>query len=196
MEVPTIVFNKWRSPLEVEEALKKKEVRTLKEQEVIDLLDKMDKPDLVAVVNTGSSIFIVDEHNDPSKNYNMWDFHANFELTPNILKIIGEYEGVEVLKCFTRYRGWLGVGQLFNEKTIFKGINERIREYFYANGTYLLKGEDAARKVLNNVLDNYNCEYTLYKSDTGELFPVAATNKEELNNLLGSLHDKKQQANQ
>lgn len=187
MFVPEIVFNKWRSQQKIEKDLEKKEVKTAKEQEILDVLQQIDRGETLNIISSPNGIFIMDEHNNPGNNYKLWDFHANFDLTPRIMRMIGEHAGVEVLKCFTRYRGWIGIGNLFDEKTIFKNINKLIKEHFYKTGQYILSSKDAARKCLADVLDGYDCHYDFHTTINGEFIPVAGKTKEELDKLLANI---------
>jgi hypothetical protein len=57
-------------------------------------------------------------------NYDCWIGHTNFNLTPTIKSQLEEVEGVEVLKICSRYRFFVGVGQMFN----FKGVRESIEK--------------------------------------------------------------------
>jgi len=59
-------------------------------------------------------------------NYDCWLGHSNFNLTPSIKSEIERVEGVEVLKICSRYRFFLGVGQMFKFTDVRKNIEEII----------------------------------------------------------------------
>jgi hypothetical protein len=59
-------------------------------------------------------------------NYDCWLGHANFDITPSIKKDLEKVTGVEVLKICSRYRFFLGVGQMFNFSDVRKNIEELI----------------------------------------------------------------------
>tara|TARA_B100000073_G_scaffold203211_1_gene168506 strand:+ start:618 stop:1034 length:417 start_codon:yes stop_codon:yes gene_type:complete len=59
-------------------------------------------------------------------NYDCWLGHTNFNVTPSIKKEFEEVEGVEVLKICSRYRFFVGVGQMFDFKDVRKRIEEII----------------------------------------------------------------------
>ncbi len=59
-------------------------------------------------------------------NYDCWLGHSNFDLTPSIKTEIEKVEGVEVLKICSRYRFFLGVGQMFRFTDVRKNIEEII----------------------------------------------------------------------
>ena len=59
-------------------------------------------------------------------NYDRWLGHSNFDLTPSIKSEIEKVEGVEVLKICSRYRFFLGIGQMFKFTDVRKNIEEII----------------------------------------------------------------------
>tara|TARA_Y100000389_G_scaffold169424_1_gene175671 strand:+ start:432 stop:833 length:402 start_codon:yes stop_codon:yes gene_type:complete len=59
-------------------------------------------------------------------NYDCWLGHSNFDLTPSIKTEIEKVEGVEVLKICSRYRFFLGIGQMFRFTDVRKNIEEII----------------------------------------------------------------------
>jgi len=57
-------------------------------------------------------------------NYDCWIGHSNFNITPSIKQEFEEVEGVEVLKICSRYRFFVGVGQMFD----FKEVRQKIEQ--------------------------------------------------------------------
>ncbi len=70
------------------------------------------------------------EHNDPSKTFNFWVGHTNFNVSEPIRKIINKIDGVEILNVYTRYRFRIGVGKMFTPRDVTRDINRKISEYF------------------------------------------------------------------
>ncbi len=66
------------------------------------------------------------ESNLPSKIYNFWMGHTNFDITHEIAHQISLVEGVESLDIFTRYRFRLGIGKIFAEDEVKKAIKREI----------------------------------------------------------------------
>lgn len=64
----------------------------------------------------------ITENNTPSKIYNFWMLHTNFNISEPVVKILKECSGVETLDVFTRYRARIGIGQVFNDEKIRKRI--------------------------------------------------------------------------
>lgn len=60
----------------------------------------------------------------PTKLFDCWICHTNFDLTngnnntPDHVKILEQVPGVEVLKVMTRYRFFIGVGKLFSIRDV------------------------------------------------------------------------------
>jgi hypothetical protein len=61
-------------------------------------------------------------------NYDCWLGHTNFDLTPSIKTKLEKVRGVEVLKICSRYRFFLGVGQMFNFSDVRKEIEDVINQ--------------------------------------------------------------------
>jgi hypothetical protein len=61
-------------------------------------------------------------------NFNCWMGHTNFDITPEIKRILDRAEGVELLKVCSRYRFFIGVGKLFDFQKIRKTIESQIIE--------------------------------------------------------------------
>jgi hypothetical protein len=59
-------------------------------------------------------------------NFDCWMAHTNFDITPRIKDILNQIPGVEILKIFSRYRFFIGVGTLFDFKDVRKIIEREI----------------------------------------------------------------------
>ncbi|NDB85425.1 MAG: hypothetical protein EB127_22390 [Alphaproteobacteria bacterium] len=75
---------------------------------------------------TPLGIIPYDDHNSIGSVFNFWMGHTNFDLTPKIVSIIENSEGVELLDVYTRYRFRVGIGQLFNAGDVMSGINTNV----------------------------------------------------------------------
>ena len=77
-------------------------------------------------------------------HYDCWIGHTNFDITPTIKKSLNNVGGVEVLKIFSRYRFFIGVGKMFDFKTVRYNIEDLLlnnKEDDYGNGTRLEDSE-------------------------------------------------------
>lgn len=66
------------------------------------------------------------EHNDPTKVFDLWVGHANFDLTRSTLEVIENVEGVEILVPFSRYRFLIGFGKLFKSSEVKVNIRKAL----------------------------------------------------------------------
>lgn len=57
-------------------------------------------------------------------NFDCWIGHTNFDITPDIKKNLDSVKGIEVLKIFSRYRFFIGIGKMFDFKSVRNGIEE------------------------------------------------------------------------
>jgi len=61
-----------------------------------------------------------------ASNFDCWVGHTNFDITPTILTTLNEIEGVEILKLFSRYRFFIGVGRMFKFKNVRKDLETQL----------------------------------------------------------------------
>lgn len=57
-------------------------------------------------------------------NYDCWLGHTNFDITKDIKTILDKIDGIEVLKICSRYRFFIGIGKMFDFKTV-RGLIEK-----------------------------------------------------------------------
>jgi hypothetical protein len=63
--------------------------------------------------------------------FDCWVGHTNFDITPSVKRILDEINGVEVLKICSRYRFFIGVGKMFEFKTVRENIEKIIKDKDY-----------------------------------------------------------------
>lgn len=59
-------------------------------------------------------------------NFECWIGHTNFDVTPKIKDQLNKIPGIEVLKIFSRYRFFVGIGQMFDFQNIRYDIENKI----------------------------------------------------------------------
>ena len=67
-------------------------------------------------------------------NYDCWVGHTNFDITPRIRDLLNTIDGVEVLKICSRYRFFVGIGQMFNFSEVRKNIEKELTTKGDSNG--------------------------------------------------------------
>ena len=55
-------------------------------------------------------------------SYECWIGHTNFDITESIKDTIEKTKGVEILKVYSRYRFFIGIGKMFNFSEVRKEI--------------------------------------------------------------------------
>jgi len=58
--------------------------------------------------------------------YDCWLGHTNFNITHVIKQELDKVDGIEILKVCSRYRFFIGIGQMFNFQDVRKQIEENI----------------------------------------------------------------------
>lgn len=59
-------------------------------------------------------------------NFDCWIGHTNFDLTNEIKHKLDKVPGIELLKICSRYRFFIGVGQMFDFKSVRNNIEKEI----------------------------------------------------------------------
>jgi hypothetical protein len=89
---------------------------------VIDPAGKIANTRPTKMIMTPVGIIALDEHNCPSKAFNLWVGHTNFTITRQMIESMEKIEGVEIIKVFSRYRFILGVGLLFQATPVLMAV--------------------------------------------------------------------------
>lgn len=132
-----IVWQKWFDPLGEDDLDQMEDMDSASEPEFYT----EDEPELVEhedgegeefykrptrVIMTPMGIIPYTENTASNKIFNFWVGHTNFNLNLAICRLIEDAEGIEALDIFTRYRFRIGVGKLFDDKTVMREINETV----------------------------------------------------------------------
>ena len=59
-------------------------------------------------------------------SFDCWIAHTNFDITKDIEQKLDEIDGIEVLKIYSRYRFFIGIGTMFNFTDVRKNIEKII----------------------------------------------------------------------
>lgn len=119
-----IAWEKWDDDIIEQEAASNYNLEGLDEEEIIEAMGLAERiPNLVV---TPLGMYKLHDKLSPSKQFDCWVGHTNFDITPAIISTIEEIEGVEALKAITRYKFFLGVGNLFDFKKIRLEIEKEI----------------------------------------------------------------------
>lgn len=120
-----IIWEKWNDPFGNDSDELKwnnyDELENLNHQEIFDEnATKFTKP--IKVISSPLGLIPYNEHTAPSKIFNFWVGHTNFNISKSIINIIEACDGVELLDVFTRYRFRIGVGKCFTDSAVMNSI--------------------------------------------------------------------------
>jgi len=59
-------------------------------------------------------------------NYECWIGHTNFDITELVKTTVEKTKGVEILKVYSRYRFFVGIGKMFNFSNVRKDIEDQL----------------------------------------------------------------------
>ena len=139
------------------------------------------------IVSTPMGMYHFDDRMRPSKQYDCWTGHTNFDITDDIKNQIEKIPGVEVLLILTRYRFFLGIGRLFN----FREVRVRIDSAVCSNNSDF-HFKEGAGEVMDESLESVKEEVSAYKYWAIFVFPngemdYVSTNSESDENYLNKL---------
>lgn len=124
-----IVWEKWVDPY-FQDAESEAQWSNYQEPEDDEESEEMQPREKMFVISSPMGIIPYNEYSAPSKIFNFWVGHANFDITEKIAKIIEQSRGVEILDVFTRYRFRIAIGKGFQDRDVMNVINNSIGLYF------------------------------------------------------------------
>lgn len=124
-----IVWEKWVDPY-FQDAESEAQWSNYQEPEDDEESEEMQPTEKMFVISSPMGIIPYNEYSAPSKIFNFWVGHANFDITEKIAKIIEQSRGVEILDVFTRYRFRIAIGKGFQDRDVMNVINNSIGLYF------------------------------------------------------------------
>jgi hypothetical protein len=81
---------------------------------------------LPLMVRTPLGAFCPYEQMSPTKMFDCWIGHTNFDITEVEKNALDQVEGIEVLKIMSRYRFFIGIGKLFNLTEVRPVVEEAL----------------------------------------------------------------------
>lgn len=111
-----IKWEKWISPFDVEED----DEDGYKDWNE----DKKPTVNLTQMIAGPMGLIPITEHGNPSKLYNFWMMHTNFNISEPVTSQLEKVDGVEGLDVFGRYRARLAFGKLFDDSEVREQIEK------------------------------------------------------------------------
>lgn len=63
-------------------------------------------------------------------SFNLFEFHTNFPITEQTLQAIEAVPGIESISQYTKYRGIVAIGKLFNQEDTKQCVRRQLTETF------------------------------------------------------------------
>lgn len=101
-------------------------------------------------VNTPLGKYHLNDKLLPTKMFDCWIGHTNFDITKKEEKILNTASGVECLKVISRYRFFIGIGKLFDFSCVRGEIQRSLLIDSYSEKT---EGEEMS-DIINSVKGN------------------------------------------
>ena len=133
-----IIWEKWVDPYlpeNVESQWPDYEESQDRQADVEDAEDNDNEPEikrhLMYAISSPMGIIPYNEYSAPSKVFNFWVGHTNFNITQPVANIIESTEGIEILDIFTRYRFRIAIGKNFKDRNVMNTVNKLIGIYLH-----------------------------------------------------------------
>ena len=133
-----IIWEKWEDPYlpeNVESQWPDYEESQHRQEDVEDAEDNDNEPEikrhLMYAISSPMGIIPYNEYSAPSKVFNFWVGHTNFNITQPVANIIESTEGIEILDIFTRYRFRIAIGKNFKDRNVMNTVNKLIGIYLH-----------------------------------------------------------------
>jgi hypothetical protein len=83
----------------------------------------------IKVIQSPMGLIPYNEYTAPSKLFNFWIGHTNFDITSTIIEILEKSNGIEILDIFSRYRFRIAIGKCFNDADVMTDINDQLYNF-------------------------------------------------------------------
>lgn len=149
--------------------------------------DNDDEPKNLGPVLVGPmGVIPLTENATPSKVYNFWLGHTNFNITSSIENVIENTPGVETLDVFTRYRFRIAIGKAFCDEK-FGDVGHSVMqaiEHQLCTVTKVIVSKQEGNldvvEMLKKELIGKRPHWVIFALPDGSLLPKWADTKEEM----------------
>ena len=186
-----IAWEKWDDDLVEEEIVDDfYEINEEKEDEdiqiAIEALEFMSR--IPKLVTTPAGMAQLHDKMSVLNQFECWMGHTNFDITKNVQRTLEKTQGVELLVVTSRYRFFLGIGKLFDFRSVRKAIEDDLCDSKIKYGLDNLEVDEYTQETVELIketicMDKY---WTIFVRPSGEV-KYASTNKEDDEGYLTKL---------
>lgn len=176
-----IEWIKWRDPLKSPSKDENFDVQSFKDSyKPNDFTEDEEENHHVRVVSGPYGMIPLAEHGLMGSQYKMWVMHTNFDITASDMVLVEKVIGIEILRVWTRYRAWVGFGNLFDVDLIKKNIESVLSANKVVSRVGKKVGDNTIVKSLSNNLSKKYKFWVIYKKKAGKIEFMYAEEKSEL----------------
>lgn len=135
------------------------------------------------ILSTPFGPLSITEHSLAANQFDFWNMHTNFDITPEIFAEIEKVDGVETLNVLTRYRLRVGlsISGLFDGTIVKQNIEKTVQTYFLNRFQQLLSKFDSSviQKVstIYEKISNEHNNWLIYILPNGNVEVVTSDKK-------------------
>ena len=191
MRAKQIAWEKWDDDLVEEELVDDfYEINEEKEDEDINLaieaLEFMSR--IPKLVTTPAGMAQLHDKMSVLNQFECWMGHTNFDITKHVQRTLEKTEGVEVLVVTSRYRFFMGIGKLFDFRSVRSAIENDLCDSKITYDLDNLEVDEYTQETVELIketicMDKY---WAIFVRPSGEV-KYASTNKEDDEKYLRKL---------
>ena len=184
-----IAWEKWDADLIEQEIAEQLQIDEDDEELASEAMAMMKK--IPKLISTPVGIFQLHDKANPIKQLDCWTGHTNFDITKSVQQKIECVKGVELLMVLSRYRFFVGVGRLFDFKSVRRKLeksvchNAETKKKSSSTDTDTDTGVKEAVDLIKDIISG-DKHWAIYVSPDGEIDYVS-TNEEDDENYLVTL---------
>ena len=191
MKARQIAWEKWDDDLVKEELVDELYALTDEEdesemelaQEALEFMGKIPK-----LVTTPAGIAQLHDKMSVLNQFDCWMGHSNFDITRGVQKILEKTDGVELLIVTSRYRFFLGIGRLFDFRSVRGSVEEQLCDCKIKQDLEEFKVDQYTQETVELIKETICSDkyWTIFVRSTGEV-KYASTNEDDDEKYLRKL---------
>lgn len=176
-----IEWVKWRDPLKPSNKEENFDMQSFKDSyKSNDFVEDEEENHHVRVISGPYGMIPLAEHGLMASQYKMWVMHTNFDITTSAMMSIETISGIEILRVWTRYRAWVGFGNLFDVDLVKKNIENVLSANKIINRIGKKVENNTIVEGLSNNLSKKHKFWVIYKKKAGKIEFICGEDKSEL----------------